>query len=185
MIGTVTLLAIGLLLIVLLGFFLRRSETGSALDAPDLLADNAVTRACLPLEERRKEFLNRIFGLEDWEFVLSRAPEEVQRLFLKERTEIAFCWLSEIRSQAKAAMRFHIAHARTSENLQLLPELRLTIDYFLIQAKCGFVAAVLLLRGPMALRKMTKQVGGLSDQLRGLLDLAMKVEPLPFDPGVR
>jgi hypothetical protein len=96
---------------------------------------------------------------------------------LKERTEIAFSWLSEIRSQTKAAMRFHIAHARTSENLQLLPELRLTIDYFLVQAKCGFVAAVLLLRGPIALRKIINQAGGLSDQLRSLLELASKLDP--------
>jgi hypothetical protein len=57
-------------------------------------------------------------------------------------------------------MRFHIAHARTSENLQLLPELRLTIDYFLVQAKCGLVAAVLLLRGSIARRKIINQAGG-------------------------
>jgi hypothetical protein len=74
-------------------------------------------------------------------------------------------------------MRFHIAHARTSENLQLLPELRLTIDYFLVQAKCGLVAAVLLLRGSIARRKIINQAGGLSDQLRSLLELASKLDP--------
>lgn len=177
--GTVTLLAIGFLLIVLLVFLRHRSEAVSALDTSHLLASSAMTTPGLPSEERQKELLDRLFGAEDWEFVLSRAPKEVQRLFLRERREIAFCWLSEIRSQAKAAMQFHTAHAKRSEHLQPLLELRLLADYFLIQAKCGFVAAVLLLRGPIALRKMVKQVGGLPDQLRSLLALALKVEPLP------
>ena len=177
--STLASLAIGFLLIVLLGYILRRPETGSAAGSSDLLAAQAVP--CLPLEERQKELLERIFGPEDWEFVLSRAPKEVQRLFLRERREIAFCWLSEIRSRAKAAMQFHIVHARRSEKMQALLEIRLLIDYFLIQAKCAFVAAVLLLRGPVALRKMFKQAGGLSDQLRSLLELASRAEPLPND----
>jgi hypothetical protein len=105
----------------------------------------------------------------------------VQQLFLRERREIAFCWLSEIRSHAKAVLQFHVAHARKSKNLQALLEIRLLLDYFLIEAKCGFVAAVLLVRGPIALRKMFKQAGGLSDQLRSLLELASKVEPWPND----
>jgi hypothetical protein len=182
--STLPLLAIGFLLIVLVGYILRRPETesGSAAGSSDLLAAQAVPAVCLPPEQRQKELLDRIFGPEDWEFVLSRAPKEVQRLFLRERREIAFCWLSEIRSRAKAAMQFHIAHARRSEKIQALREARLLIDYFLIQAKCVFVAAVLLLRGPIALRKMFKQAGGLSDQLRSLLELASRVEPLANDP---
>ena len=182
--STLALLAIGVLLIVLLGYILRRPETGSgsAAASADLLAAQTVPAAYLPSEELQKELLDRIFGPEDWEFVLSRAPKEVQRLFLRERREIAFCWLSAIRSRAKAAMQFHIAHARRSEKMQALLETRLLIDYFLLQVKCVFVAAVLLLRGPIALRKMSKQAGGLSDQLRSLLELASRVEPLANDP---
>jgi hypothetical protein len=177
--GTLALLAIGFVLIVLLGYIFRSSESAPAVDSSDLLAAKRAPAVCLPSEERGKELLDRIFGSEDWEFVLSRAPKEVQRLFLRERKEIAFCWLAEIRSRAKAAMQFHIAQARTSENLQALLEIRLLSDYFLIHAKCGFVAAVLLLRGPIALRKMVKQADGISNQLQSLLELASKGEPMP------
>ena len=173
MTGTVTLLAV--LLIVLLGFLLNRSGR----------ADGAVNDVRLPVEDRRKELLDRMFGPDDWEFILRRAPKDVQRLFLKERKEIAFCWLSEIRSGAKAAMRIHIGRARASQNLEVLPELRLMIEYFLIQAKCGFVAGVLWLRGPVALRRMVQQTVNLSDQLGGLIELALKKQPVPSDARVR
>jgi hypothetical protein len=183
MTGIVTLLAV--LLILLLGFLLRRSKRAPASDGRQLQADGAVNDPRLPNEDRRKELLDRMFGPDDWEFVLSRAPKDVQRLFLKERKEIAFCWLSEIRSGAKAAMRIHIGHARASQNLDVLPELSLMIDYFLIQAKCGFVAGVLLLRGPVALRRMVKQTVRLSNQLGGLIELALKMPPVPSDASVR
>jgi hypothetical protein len=171
--GMVTLLAIGLLAILVLVFLRNRMEAASTLNIVQL-------PAAVPAEERRQELLDRIFGPEDWEFVLSSAPKDVQRLFLRERKEIAFCWLHEIRNQAKAVMQFHLAHAKRSEHLRPFAELRLLIDYFLIRAKCGLVAAVLWLRGPMALRKMVKQAGGLSHQLRSLFELASKLEPLPI-----
>jgi hypothetical protein len=183
MTGTVTLLAV--LLIVLLGFLLHRSKREPASDGRQLLADGAANNARLPADDRRKELLDRMFGPDDWEFILSRATKDVQRLFLRERRELAFCWLSEIRSRAKAAMRIHIARARASQNLEVLPELRLMIEYFLIQAKCGLVAAVLWLRGPVGLRRMVQQIVNLSDQLGGLTELALRMRPVPSDARVR
>jgi hypothetical protein len=172
--ATVTLLAIGFLLILLRVFLRNRTETAATLEIAQL-------PPAVPSEERRQELLDRIFGAEDWEFVLRSAPKDVQRLFLRERKEIAFCWLHEIRNQAKAVMQFHVAHAKRSEHLQPLAELRLLVDYFSIRAKCGLVAGVLWLRGPIALRKMVKQAGGLHHQLRSLLELASKLQPLPID----
>jgi len=172
--GTVVLLAIGFLLILLLVFFRNRTEPAATLEIVQLAA-------AVPVEDRRQELLDRVFGPEDWEFVLSSAPKDVQRLFLRERKEIAFCWLHEIQNQAKAVMQFHVAHVKRSEHLQPLAELRLWVDYFSLRAKCGLVAAVLWLRGPIALRKMVKQAGGLPHQLRSLLELASKLEPLPIE----
>ena len=177
MIATLISLAIALVLIWLLVFLLRRSESTLSSDAFSPGPDDELSNASQAFEERSEELMDRIFGSDDWDFVLRRAPKRVQRLFLNERKELAFCWLSHIRTRAKAAMRIHVAHAGKSDKLQPLSELRLTIDYLMILARCEFVAAILWLRGPMAMRRMIKQLTGLSVQFRGWLELASKAVP--------
>ena len=167
--GTLGLLGIGLLLIVLLVLLLRRS--GPASDDPHSISVGGSSVDTLRFEDRRKELLDHIFGPGDWSFVLNHASKDVQRLFLRERKEIALYWLSEIRSRAKAAMQSHVAHARKLEKLQPVLELKLAVDYFAIRVKCGLIAAILLLEGPVALRGFAGHAGGLADQLRGLLEV--------------
>ena len=171
---TLTLLIIGLLLLGLLIVLLRRTE--SAADERYSQANDGSLAASLRFQDRRKEILDRIFGREDWDFVLSHGSKEVRRLFLFERRQLASSWLSEIRSQAKAAMDFHVSHAGKSKKLVPMLELRLAIDYFLIRLKCGFIALVLLLGGPVMLRRMVGQAFHLSDRLRSLLEVALQSE---------
>jgi hypothetical protein len=55
-------------------------------------------------------------------------------------------------------------------------ELRLAVDYFAIRVQCRFISMILLRRGPVALRGMVGHASHLSDQLRGLLEVALKAE---------
>ena len=174
--ATVSLFAVALFLIGLLVLLLRRSDSILSSDLVPLGSDDDPPNGYREFEERREELLNRIFGLDDWDYV-SRTSKQVQRLFLKERKEIAFCWISDMRSRAKIAMRTHVAHARKADKLQPALELRLTFEYFMIRAKCELIAAILWLRGPVAMRRMIKQLTGLSIQVRGLLELASKAVP--------
>ena len=175
MTGTFTLLAIGLLLIALLAILLRRPESVDDEGFSQLSNDDSFTGS-LRFEERRKDIVERIFGREDWDFMVSQGSKELQRLFLFERKHIALCWLSEIRNQARAAMRFHVSHAGRSKKLVPLLELRMALDYFSIRLKCELIAFVLLLRGPVALRGMAEQASHLAEQLRGLLEVASQTE---------
>src|SRR5437868_14065660 len=175
--ATVSLFAIALFLIALLVLLLRRSEPTLSSELVPLGSDDDTSNLSKGFGERREELLDRIFGPNDWDYVLSRASKQVQRLFLKERKEIAFCWISDMRSRAKIAMRNHVAHARKADKLQPALELRLTFEYFMIRAKCELIAAILWLRGPLAMRRMIKQLTGLSIQVRGLLELASKAVP--------
>jgi hypothetical protein len=109
--GTLFLLAIGLLLIGLLALLLRRTE--STEDDPFSPACRGSLLASPHFDERRKNLLNRIFGREDWDFVLSQVSKEVQRLFLMERKEIALCWLSEIRHALSCHPRKQIGETPT------------------------------------------------------------------------
>jgi len=170
--GTVGLLGIGFLLMVVLVFLLRKSESASG--HPQWSASDNSSQ----FEDRRSELLDCIFGPDDWTFVLNQASKDVQRLFLRERKEIALYWLSEIRGQARAAMRFHLANARKSQKLQPISELKLAVDYLSIRVKCGLIGAILLVQGPVGLRWLVRQAGGLSDQLRGLLEVVTKMGTL-------
>jgi hypothetical protein len=170
--GTLVLLGIGFLLMVVLVFLLRKSESAS--DDPQWSASENSSQ----FEDRRNRLLDCIFGADDWTFVLNQSSKDVRRLFLRERKEIALWWLSEIRGQARAAMRFHLANARKSEKLQPMQELKLAVDYFSIRVKCGLIGAMLLLQGPVALRGLVRQAGGLSDQLRGLLEVVTEIGTL-------
>jgi hypothetical protein len=174
MIGTLTLLAIGLSLIGLLAVLLQRAGSvgGERLSqhSNDLLPGSP------RFEERWKVIVERIFGREDWDFVLSQGSMELRRLFFCERKKIALCWLSEMRNQARAAMRFHVSRARKSRKLVALLELRLALDYFSIRLKCALIAFVLLLRGPVALRGMVGQASHLAEQLLGLHKVASQNE---------
>jgi len=174
MTGTFTLLAIGLLLIALLAVLLRRTE--SVEDERFSQLSNDSFSGSLRFEERWKDIVERIFGREDLDFVVSQGSKELLRLFLSERKRIALCWLSEIRNQARTAMRFHVSHARRSRKVVALLELRVALDYFSIRLKCELIAFVLLLRGPVALRGMVGQASHLAEQLRGLLEVASQTE---------
>jgi len=172
--GTLAFVAIGLLLIGLLGALLRRNE--SAAQDSFALPHTYSSFPSLKFEERRKDILDRVFGHEDWDFILNHGSKEIRRLFLIERKKIALSWLSEIRSQSKAAMSFHVSHARTSQRLQPIQELKLAADFFGIRAKCVFIAVMILLRGPVALRGMVGRASRLSGQFHGWLEVALQAD---------
>src|ERR1700739_3791393 len=172
--GTLTLLAISFLLIASLVYLLRRRRSEEE-DVPWVCNEDLATPSAHS-EDRGKEQLERIFGGEDWDYIRKSASSRVQQLFLKERKGIALAWLSRLRSEARTGMHRHVARVRASEGLEPLAELRLAIDYCAFQAKCGLIAAILLLGGPMALRNMVGQAESLSNNLGGMLEAALKPE---------
>ena len=172
--GTVALVAVGLLLIGLLAVLLRRPEPSA--DDYFSPSEGCSFLPSLKFEDRRKDILDRIFGHEDWDFVLNHGSKEIRRRFLMERKKIALFWLSEIRSQSTAAMSFHVSHARTSERLQPIQELKLAADFFAIRAKCVFIAVMIQLRGPVALRGMVGRASRLSGQFQGWLEAALQAD---------
>jgi len=181
--GTLTLLAIGFLLIASLVYLL----CGRGSDEEDVswLRDEYLGIPPAHSEDHRKEQLDRIFGSEDWDFVRNSTSSRIHRLFLKERKEIALSWLSRLRSQARTGMHIHVARVRASEELEPLAELRLAIDYYAFQTKCGVIAAILLLGGPTGLRNMVGQAESLSNNLRRMLKTGLKPEEFSQRTRVR
>ena len=135
--------------------------------------------------DRWKEQLERIFGREDWDFIRIRASKQVQRLFLRERKAIALAWISQLRRQAKAGMQLRVSRVRVSKELQPVVEIKLAVDYYSFLGMCALMAAIVSLRGPMALRGMLGQAGSLSDKLRSMLDAASHPQAFPQKTRIR
>lgn len=180
---TLTLFAIGLILMASLAYLLfrRGAEEEDVSRSPD---GNSFPPSA-QFADRGKEQLERLFGREDWDYIRSSTSEEVQRLFLRERREIALAWISQLRRQAKAGMHFHVARVRASEALQPVAEIKLAIEYYAFLTKCGAIAAIVSLGGPMALRGMVGRAASLSDNLRGMLDAALKPDAFSPKTGIR
>ena len=168
------LIATGLFLVGLLIFLLRRTELATA-------ERFGASKGPIPFrryDDRRAAVVDQIFGAADWHFVRAHASKQIQGLFLKERRRIALCWLSEVRGRARDAMRFHLVHAGKSGKIVPMLELRLATNYVVIQARCEFIALILVLWGPVAVRRMVGSASHLSEQLRDLLEVTLQPEAL-------
>src|SRR6266571_2559827 len=56
-----------------------------------------------------RDLAERIFGPQDWDFVSRETPSEMQRMFQRERTDLAIAWLRRTRLQVSQVMRAHVA----------------------------------------------------------------------------
>ncbi len=102
----------------------------------------------------QRDLGERIFGTEDWDFVLHETPSEIQRMFQRERTVLALAWLRRTRRQTSQVMRAHVAVARQSEDLQIVVEIKLALNYLLFLGLCNSLIGWVWLLGPVRTRKI-------------------------------
>ena len=168
MTGMLILIALGILLIVVLARMLWHSEP-KAKDLPFDSSREAIAR--FASFEEADQVVERIFGDEDWNFLRHRVPNQIRRSFLKQRREMAFCWLTLIRIRAKSAMHHHLAYARSFQSLEPMLEGKVAINYLAFQLSCALLAGLLWLRGPVALRGTVARAYELCERLRALTEV--------------
>jgi len=105
----------------------------------------------------RRDLGDRIFGPQDWDFVLRETPSQIQRVFHRERTVLALAWLRRTRTQTSQVMSAHVAVARNTEHLQIGMELKLALSYVLFLILCNSLIGWVWLRGPVRTRKIVRQ----------------------------
>ena len=172
-------IALGILLIVVLAHMLWQSGP----KAKDLPFDSR-QEATSPFNslEEADQVVERIFGAEDWNFLRHRASSEIRRSFLKQRREMAFCWLTLIRVKAKGAMHQHLAYARSFQSLEPVLECKVAIHYLAFQFSCALLAGLLWLRGPVALRGAVARAHELCERLRDLTEVRWGQATSPARP---
>jgi hypothetical protein len=105
----------------------------------------------------RRDLGDRIFGPQDWDFVLRETPSQIQRVFHRERTALALAWLRSMRMRTSQVMHAHVAVARNCEHLQIGIELKLALSYVFFLILCNSLIGWVWLRGPVRTRKIVRQ----------------------------
>ena len=162
------LIALGVLLIAVLARMLWQSEQ-KAKDLP-LDGSRETTVRFNNLAEHDR-IVERIFGDEDWNFLKHRVPSEIRRSFLKQRREMAFCWLTLVRVKAKGAMHQHLAYARSFQSLEPVLECKVAINYLAFELSCALLTGLLWFRGPVALRGTVVRAHQFCERLRALTEV--------------
>jgi hypothetical protein len=105
----------------------------------------------------RRDLGERIFGPQDWDFVLRETPSQIQRVFNRERTALALAWLRRMRRRTSQVMHAHVAVARNCEHLQIAIELKLALSYVFFLILCNSLIGWVWLRGPVRTHKIVRQ----------------------------
>ncbi len=123
----------------------------------------------------------RIFGLEDWDFVSRTAPSEIQKMFLHERGVLAISWLRRTRTRISLVMRAHLAAAGQTEDLHPATELKLALSYLMFLLLCDVLIGCIWLHGPMRTRKIVGRTLRTVAWLQGAFELLMaRVDPANY-----
>jgi hypothetical protein len=171
----VLLTGLGLVLLVLMAVLLYRFKSSGA-------AQESMPKPGVPLSvEIPQELVERLFGSDDWNFVRAQGSEQLSRLFLRERRELALSWMRGVRERASGLMHSHRMAARASSDLKPLDEMRITVYYLLFELLCQSLVLAVWLRGPVALTGLIERIDGLSGQLARV---AGRAEPVVVDGGL-
>lgn len=156
-------LAVGLLLLIVLLVWARRS----APTAPDRRAREEVLEAlsALQLAVPPRPLRERIFALEDWEFISNQAPREVQRLFLKQRRRVALSWLRATQKKVGEVIALRRVAVRRNRELRPAVEIRLMTDYGVFLLVYALLYALIWLGGPFGARRMVGFAANLAEDV--------------------
>ena len=99
MIGLILSFGIGLGLLIFLLLVWRRSQSVSPEGSGQKLIDARHALQRLQTGLLPAEFVGRLFNHEDWDYVKSSAPTDVQKQFLRERKRISISWVRRVRTE--------------------------------------------------------------------------------------
>jgi hypothetical protein len=139
---------IGAALLVLLVVVARRS--GRAEGSAQTLVDAKQALRALQSDLLPPGLVERIFATQDFDFVTSSTPLQVQRLFMRERKKVAVCWAQQVHAGVLGLMNFHLGQARFYAQLSPATEMKLAVNFAALLFACRVMQLALYLGGPFA-----------------------------------
>ena len=164
MIGLISALTVGLLLITaLVVFALRQAATARDIHAisefPGDPKDSADFELCPP------ELVARVFSREDWQLISQTHSPYLERLFFQERKRVALLWVQQTSRGIRQVMRNHTEAAKRAPDIRFSTELSLFLMYIGLRLMCVTLSLLITTVGPPRLGRIASSVQGLSRQI--------------------
>ncbi len=164
MMGLVSAVTVGLLLLIALAVFaLRQGSTDR--DIHSISEFSGHPRHFAECEVCPPELVARIFSGEDWELVLQTHSPRLERLFLRERKRIALFWVRQTSRDIRQVMQNHTEAAKQAADIHFRTELSLFLMYVELLLMCEALVLLITTVGPPRLERIASYVHELSRQI--------------------
>ena len=111
-----------------------------------------------------------IFSQRDWEFIRREGDGELEKLFLRERRELASHWLAETTENIAAIRRHHLQASRTRQDLDVNKEMKLLGHFCYLTAMCELLAVGIKVMHPMTPGRLARHVQQLTQNMSQVLE---------------
>ena len=156
-------LAIAVILLGLLFAVVIRGDLyGQELEARDELAsaeEESGVELCPP------EFVPKIFGPRDQEYVSTLRSSGLEQLFRRERKEVAIFWIQQTFASIRRIMKSHVAATRGAADLRFGTEINLFGRYVELFLLCSLLLALVKILGPSPMGRVAAQAERLSQRI--------------------
>ena len=149
MIQLVFFLALGLGFLGVLIFILRRGRATPEGGAAALIEARGALDT-LQCSLMPPELIGRIFEQQDLEYIETSAPAGVREFFLRERSQIALLWITQMRTQLVSLRRFYTGRSRYFAQINAGTELSLGLNFLVLLSACRLLQMLVYVRGPFA-----------------------------------
>ena len=164
MIGLISALTVGLLLLIALVVFALRQGSADR-DVHSISEFSGDLRHSGELEVCPPELVARIFSRADWELISQTHSPGLERLFLEERKKVALLWVRQTSRGIRQVMRNHAEAAKQAADIRFKTELSLFLQYIELLLVCETLLFLITTVGPPRLERIASYVHELSRQI--------------------
>ena len=152
-----------LLLLAAMYYFLQKKDSAEL--AEIAAGSGGAERSNFRDRQRIAGYEKGIFSQRDWEFIRSEGGAELEKLFLRERRELAGHWLAETTGNIAAIRRHHFEASRTRQDLDVSTEMKVLAHFCYLTAVCELLAVGIKVMHPMKPGRLAHHVQQLSENL--------------------
>jgi hypothetical protein len=157
-----------MLLLGAMYYFLQKKDSEELAEAA--AANNRAVRSRMRDREAVPGYEAGIFSQRDWEFIRREGGLELEKLFLRERRELAGQWLAETTAEIDTIRRNHLQASRVRQDLNVSKELRLLGHFCYLSALCEMLAVGIRVMHPMTPGKLARHVQELAQNMNRTLE---------------
>ena len=183
MIGLITILLLGTLIVVLVGRLFAQTATRRHARVVSI-EDYCGARAALDSVFVETAAIKRIFANEDMEFITRVGTGDVQHFFLKERRDLAIQWLRATRKQVARLMDLHLKLAVYTYEPSPRFEFQLVVSYWWFVISCDALLILFWLRGPFEVIRVVRYTLAMAENFSSSFSIRLeKTDPLKLGAG--